>query len=98
MQVKKQWNKLVVRDNCHPLKSMIVLWGQIPLWIVQSVSLRNHINMMPDPGLLQAKLIYTELTIGGFGWIPNLTEVDASFILPVSLGLLNLTIVEVTYR
>jgi mitochondrial inner membrane protein COX18 len=92
--LKKQWNKLIVRDNCHPAKTMILLWGQIPLWICQSVALRNLINMLPDPSSLEAKITYTELTIGGFGWIPNLTEVDQSFIIPVVLGLTNLAIIE----
>jgi mitochondrial inner membrane protein COX18 len=92
--LKKQWHELIVRDNCHPAKTMILLWGQIPLWICQSVALRNLIHMMPDPTSLEAKITFTELTIGGFGWIPNLTEVDASFIIPVVLGVTNLAIIE----
>lgn len=54
--------------------------------------------MLPDPNLLQTKLIFTELTIGGFGWIPNLTEVDSSYILPIVLGLVNLSIIQVLFR
>ncbi|XP_018785475.1 PREDICTED: mitochondrial inner membrane protein COX18 [Bactrocera latifrons] len=92
--LKKQWNALIVRDNCHPAKTFIVLWGQIPLWICQSVALRNLVHMMPDPTTLQAQIIYTEMTIGGFGWIPNLTEVDSSYILPITLGVINLAIIE----
>ncbi|XP_037817737.1 cytochrome c oxidase assembly protein COX18, mitochondrial [Lucilia sericata] len=92
--IRKQWNKLVVRDNCHPAKTFIVLWGQIPLWIFQSMALRNMVSLMPDPTSLQAQIVATELTIGGFGWIPNLTEVDSSYILPVTLGLINLGIIE----
>lgn len=93
--VKKQWDLLVIRENCHPLKTFIVLWGQIPLWIIQSFALRNLIYLLPDPNSIQAKMTFTELALGGFGWIPNLTEVDGSLILPVTLGLLNLAIVEV---
>lgn len=93
--VKKQWTALIVRENCHPLKTMIVLWGQIPLWIIQSVALRNLISMMPNPNAFEAQLAFTQLSIGGFGWIPNLTEVDASYILPVMLGVLNLAIIEI---
>lgn len=72
-----------------------MLWGQIPLWIFQSVALRNLVNMLPDPTSLQAQIVVTEMTIGGFGWIPNLTEVDSSYILPVTLGIINLAIIEV---
>ncbi|XP_037939101.1 cytochrome c oxidase assembly protein COX18, mitochondrial [Teleopsis dalmanni] len=93
--IRKQWNKLVVRENCHPAKTLIVLWGQIPLWICQSVALRNIVQMLPDPNSLQAQVAFTELTIGGFGWIPNLTQVDSSYILPVALGLINLSIIQV---
>ena len=95
--MRKQWDNLIIRDNCHPLKTIIVLWGQIPLWIVQSMALRNLLNMLPDPSLLKAKLVYTELTLGGFGFIPNLTETDSSLIIPVTLGLLNLAIIEVGF-
>ncbi|XP_073843870.1 cytochrome c oxidase assembly protein COX18, mitochondrial [Musca autumnalis] len=93
--IRKQWTNLIVRDNCHPAKTFIVLWAQIPLWIFQSMALRNMINMMPDPTSLQAQIVVTEMTIGGFGWIPNLTVVDSSYILPVALGLINLGIIEI---
>lgn len=31
--VKKQWNNLIIRDNCHPMKASVILIVQIPLWI-----------------------------------------------------------------
>uniref|UniRef100_A0A8D8F762 Mitochondrial inner membrane protein COX18 n=1 Tax=Culex pipiens TaxID=7175 RepID=A0A8D8F762_CULPI len=93
--LKKQWDKLVIRENCHPAKTMIVLWGQIPLWVMMSVSFRNMVHMLPDPGSIEAQITFTELTLGGFGWIPNLTEVDHSLILPVAMGVINLAIIEI---
>lgn len=93
--VKKEWNNLIIRENCHPAKTLIVLWGQIPLWICQSAAIRNLVYLQPNPDSLQAQIAYTELTVGGFGWIPNLTDVDHSFILPVALGLINLSIIQV---
>lgn len=93
--LKKQYNKLIVRDNCHPAKSILLVLIQIPLWITLSWSIRNLIYMRPDPTSLTAQLIFTQLTVGGFGWIPNLTEVDHSLILPVTFGILNLSIIEV---
>lgn len=93
--LKKQWDNLIVRDNCHPAKSTIVLLFQIPLWITQSWAIRNLIYMQPDPTALKAQIIAAEMMLGGFGWVPNLAEVDHSLILPVTLGLLNLTIIEV---
>lgn len=47
--------------------------------------------------LIAAALVtYMELSVGGFGWIPNLLVPDESLILPVALGLINLAIVEVS--
>lgn len=54
--------------------------------------------MLPDPASAQAGIVFAQLTLGGFGWIPNLTEVDSSYILPVALGLINLCIIEVFSR
>lgn len=64
------------------------------MWISLSISLRNLVYMLPDQDL-SAKLTFTELSVGGFGFIPNLTEMDSSLILPVTLGIINLAIIEV---
>lgn len=50
--------------------------------------------MLPNQDMA-AQVTFTELSVGGFGFIPNLTVVDSSLILPVSLGLINLAIIEV---
>lgn len=77
------------------MKTVIVLWGQIPLWIIMSVSLRNLVNMLPNPNSIQSQYVYNQMMMGGVSWIPNLIEVDCSYILPVTLGIINLAIVEV---
>ncbi|XP_017784899.1 PREDICTED: mitochondrial inner membrane protein COX18 [Nicrophorus vespilloides] len=94
LTMKKEWNKLIVRDNCHPVKSSLLLWFQIPMWVSLSVSLRNLVYQLPNQDFT-AKMTLTELSVGGFGWIPNLVEVDSSLILPVTLGLINLAIIEI---
>lgn len=94
--VKLQWNKLVVRENCHPVKMMVVLWTQIPLWVCQSVAIRNMLNMLPDPNSVDAQINYALLMVGGVGWIPNLTVPDSTWILPVTFGVLNLANIELT--
>lgn len=96
--LKQQWNNLVIRENCHPVKGSIIILFQIPLWITQSWAIRNLIYIQPDPTSITAQLIGAEMMVGGFGWIPNLTEVDHSLILPITLGVLNLTIIEVSLR
>jgi inner membrane protein COX18 len=47
------------------------------------------------PLIVAAMVTCMELSVGGFGWIPNLLVPDESLILPVFLGLINLAIVEV---
>ncbi|XP_071453845.1 cytochrome c oxidase assembly protein COX18, mitochondrial isoform X2 [Hetaerina americana] len=91
--LRKQWDKLVVRDNCHPFKASLPIWFQMPLWIFLSVALRNMAYMLPHRDTA-AEMIFLQLSHGGFLWIPNLIDVDHSLILPVTLGLLNLAIVE----
>jgi mitochondrial inner membrane protein COX18 len=94
--LKKQYKNLLVRDNCHPAKSLVLILFQIPLWITQSCALRNMISMLPDPSNVNAQIVCAEMSLGGFLWIPNLIEPDQSFILPIFLGILNLAIVEVS--
>jgi len=91
--LRKEWNNLIIRDNCHPFKASILLWFQIPLWISLSISFRNLVYMLPVQDI-PAQLTYAELVVGGFGVIPNLTIPDTSWLFPVTLGLLNLIIIE----
>ncbi|KAK8730820.1 hypothetical protein OTU49_007949 [Cherax quadricarinatus] len=90
---RKIWKELVIRENCHPFKTSILLWVQIPLWIAMTMSFRNMASMMPHQDTA-AQVLFLELSVGGFGWIPNLTQVDHSLILPIAMGVLNLIIIE----
>ena len=92
--LKKQWNKLIIRDNCHPVKASLLIWFQIPLWISFSVALRNLAYKLPESNL-NNDIIYNQLSIEGFGWISNLTQIDPFFILPLTFGLINLGIIEI---
>ncbi|XP_011691054.1 PREDICTED: mitochondrial inner membrane protein COX18 isoform X2 [Wasmannia auropunctata] len=93
-QMKKQWNKLIVRENCHPAKASLLILVQVPLWISLSMSIRNFCYMLPkqDAG---AYTTYQEFSTDGFLWISNLTIPD-SFVLPIAMGLFNLAIIEIT--
>ena len=39
--MKRLQRELFIRDNCHPLKSTIIAWVQIPMWVSLSLALRN---------------------------------------------------------
>ncbi|XP_034936422.1 cytochrome c oxidase assembly protein COX18, mitochondrial [Chelonus insularis] len=80
--VREEYKKLVIKENCHPLKAFIVLLLQIPMWVILSASLRNLSCMLPHPtpAGIQA---FQQLSVEGFGWISNLTATDPWWILPV---------------
>ncbi|XP_055315925.1 cytochrome c oxidase assembly protein COX18, mitochondrial [Sitodiplosis mosellana] len=89
-----QYRKLIERDNCHPLKTTVLFWFQIPIWICHSIGIRNILSMRPDPNSYRALIAYTQMTVGGFLWIPNLIETDTSYILPVLWCITNLVNIE----
>ncbi|XP_064458077.1 cytochrome c oxidase assembly protein COX18, mitochondrial-like [Ornithodoros turicata] len=91
--LKKQINKLIIRDNCHPFKSTVVMLVQIPVWISFSVALRNMAFMMPYQDMA-AQALFLELSVGGALWFTNLTVPDPLFIMPVLLGAVNLLNIE----
>ncbi|XP_029836166.3 cytochrome c oxidase assembly protein COX18, mitochondrial [Ixodes scapularis] len=91
--LKKQINNLIVRDNCHPFKSSLVIWFQLPLWISLSVALRNMAYMMPYQDMA-AQALFLELSVGGALWFPNLTLPDPLFVMPLLLGITNLLNIE----
>ncbi|OXU30250.1 hypothetical protein TSAR_008820 [Trichomalopsis sarcophagae] len=93
LAVKKEWSDLVQRENCHPAKSYILVLIQLPLWFSFSIATRNLSYMLPHPDV-SAQITYMEMMVGGFGWVKNLTDVDHFLILPVTLGLLNLAVLE----
>ncbi|RXG54762.1 Mitochondrial inner membrane protein COX18 [Armadillidium vulgare] len=45
--------------------------------------------------VLEAQILCMELSHGGFGWLPNLTEVDHSLILPFVMCICNILIVDI---
>lgn len=94
MNLKSQYQKLIERDNCHPFKTTVTVWFQFPIWICQSIALRNICSLRPDPNAYSAIIAFTQLSVGGFIWIPNLIENDVSYILPVTMALFNLTNIE----
>ncbi|XP_055452461.1 cytochrome c oxidase assembly protein COX18, mitochondrial isoform X1 [Psammomys obesus] len=86
-------SELYVRDNCHPFKATVLVWVQLPMWIFISVALRNL-----STGATHSEAgvsVQEQLAAGGTLWFPDLTAVDYTWILPVSLGVVNLLIVEI---
>ncbi|XP_059699497.1 cytochrome c oxidase assembly protein COX18, mitochondrial isoform X1 [Haemorhous mexicanus] len=81
--------ELYVRDNCHPFKATLLLWVQVPMWVCVSLALRNC-----SVGAL-GSAVQEQFSSGGTLWFTDLTAPDSTWILPVSLGLVNLLVVEI---
>ncbi|XP_028942657.1 cytochrome c oxidase assembly protein COX18, mitochondrial, partial [Antrostomus carolinensis] len=85
--------ELYVRDNCHPFRATLLVWVQIPMWVCVSLALRNcSVGATDSEGGIH---IQEEFSAGGTLWFTDLTAPDSTWILPVSLGLVNLLIVEI---
>ncbi|XP_036270117.1 cytochrome c oxidase assembly protein COX18, mitochondrial isoform X2 [Pipistrellus kuhlii] len=86
-------SELYVRDNCHPFKATVLVWIQLPMWIFMSVALRNF-----STGATHSEAgfsVQEQLATGGVLWIPDLTALDSTWILPICIGAINLVIVEI---
>lgn len=94
--VKKQHDELIQKHNCHPAKAGVLILFQIPLWITNSCAIRNLMSGKPDPESHEAITTMAEFALGGFAFIPNLLDVDHSLIFPVTFGILNLVIIELS--
>ncbi|KAM9236923.1 cytochrome c oxidase assembly protein COX18, mitochondrial [Leptosomus discolor] len=81
--------ELYIRDNCHPFKATLLVWVQVPMWVCVSVALRNC-----SVGAVDSE-VQEQFSAGGTLWFTDLTAPDSTWILPVSLGLVNLLIVEI---
>ncbi|XP_027570340.2 cytochrome c oxidase assembly protein COX18, mitochondrial [Pipra filicauda] len=81
--------ELYIRDNCHPFKATLLVWVQIPMWVCVSLALRNC-----SIGAVGSE-VQEQFSSGGALWFTDLTAPDSTWILPVSLGLVNLLIVEI---
>ncbi|KAM9677839.1 cytochrome c oxidase assembly protein COX18, mitochondrial isoform 2-T6 [Trichechus inunguis] len=88
-------SELYVRDNCHPFKATVLVWIQLPMWIFISVALRNFsMGATHSEGFS----VQEQLATGGVLWFPDLTALDSTWILPVSVGVINLLIVEPDHK
>ncbi|XP_045356964.1 LOW QUALITY PROTEIN: cytochrome c oxidase assembly protein COX18, mitochondrial-like [Leopardus geoffroyi] len=86
-------SELYVRDNCHPLKASVLVWIRFPMWIFMSVALWNLSTgaTHSDVGFS----IQEQLPTSGVLWFPDLTALDSSWILLISVGVISLLIVEI---
>lgn len=91
-----QYRKMIERDNCHPFKTTILHWFQIPIWVCHSIGIRNILTMQPDPMSAHAIQIFSQISVGGFLWLPSLIDADTTYILPAIWCITNLINIELS--
>ncbi|KAL8619223.1 hypothetical protein ACOMHN_050005 [Nucella lapillus] len=93
--MNKLVKELYMRDHCHPAKSSLVLWFQIPMWVCLSFALRNMTGFVPAAASTTESLaLCPDLQTEGTLWFPDLTAPDSTWVLPLLLGLTNLLNIE----
>jgi len=87
---KELYQMEVIKRNCAASKIYLPLLLQIPLWITATVSIRNLSTgyAATRAALPMADQRLAELSSQGFGWVPDLTLPDSTWILPVTIGFL----------
>jgi inner membrane protein COX18 len=80
----------VIDYNCHMAKLFLPLYVQIPVWMFNSIAIRNMAMMRASPDRFQVAPVeewYIQMAAEGALWFPNLTEPDPFFILPLLVGI-----------
>ncbi|XP_071117534.1 cytochrome c oxidase assembly protein COX18, mitochondrial-like [Haliotis cracherodii] len=95
--MKRLMHDIYVRENCHPLKGHVVQIVQLPVWLCMSFALRNMSGSVPAIGL-ESPVLCPELMTEGMLWFRDLTVPDPTFILPLSVGLINLIMLEMQFK
>ncbi|ELU08699.1 hypothetical protein CAPTEDRAFT_181352 [Capitella teleta] len=94
--LKRHVNELYVRDNCHPMKTKVMPYTQIPLWISLSFALRNMTGIQPF-SMKESGVTYPSLGEEGALWFSNLLLPDPLIILPLMMALVNTANTEMMF-
>ncbi|KAF0444828.1 60Kd inner membrane protein-domain-containing protein [Gigaspora margarita] len=94
----------------HPIKSYLMPWYQIPLFICMSFTLREMINSAEDKKKINTNICediesiaddniintkkLNDFTNGGVLWFPDLTIADSTWFFPLAIGFTNLFNIE----
>ncbi|KAK6187673.1 hypothetical protein SNE40_005649 [Patella caerulea] len=94
--MRNKVSELYIRENCHPRKTNIVAYVQLPMWICLSFALRNMSGASPVMNA-ESSVQYADFKTEGTLWFTDLTQPDSTYILPVLLGLITFTNIEMFY-
>ncbi|KAJ1970261.1 hypothetical protein IWQ62_000090 [Dispira parvispora] len=100
-QLQRQVQELYHKHDCTPLFRFLLPWVQIPLFVTTSLAVRRLCGL-PIPfykdSLLSMTSSVTELSHGGTLWFTDLVQPDPTFVLPVLIGAVHLTNIQLITR
>jgi inner membrane protein COX18 len=92
--------QLILDNNLHPFKRVIVILFQIPIWVTMSCALSNLCLRSPyihEPKIRElATEAAPQLQTEGLLWFQDLTLSDPTYVLPVLFGTMFMANVVVT--
>ncbi|KAI9202975.1 60Kd inner membrane protein-domain-containing protein [Polychytrium aggregatum] len=92
-QYQAKLTELYRIHNCHPLKTFLVPWVQLPLFVSMSFALRK-LTAFPLPWMDTPPQPAPGIVEGGLGWFVDLSAADPTMIFPVFIGLCHLTTIQ----
>jgi membrane protein insertase Oxa1/YidC/SpoIIIJ len=98
MQVKNRMKVIYERHGATKLRIILPSVVQIPLFILVSLALRAMSGWTGWYDVGMTAPMEPLLRAEGFGAIQDLTRPDGSYVLPVLIGLMGITNVEVTQK
>jgi len=73
---KKHWRRIVEENNCHPMRSIALIFMQFPFWISFSSALRNIVYAVPLPRTPEMTERWFQIYSEGTPWVESLVLPD----------------------
>ncbi|XP_032228236.1 cytochrome c oxidase assembly protein COX18, mitochondrial isoform X2 [Nematostella vectensis] len=92
---RRMMYELYQGEGCNPIKMFLLPWIQLPLWILISLSLRSMTGTsysQRNSGDLP--VLCPEMASEGALWFPDLLVPDPTIMIPLAVGICNLTNIE----
>lgn len=93
---RERRHEMIIKNNCHPAKTLITVLIQAPIWVCLSSALRNLVLMLPSRDI-DAQIIFLQMKASSFLWLSDLTLPDQTWTIPICLAAVNLFLLQVNY-
>ncbi|KXS16100.1 hypothetical protein M427DRAFT_300791 [Gonapodya prolifera JEL478] len=90
---RERVRSLYASHQYHPLRTLLLPWVQVPLWVSVSFALRGMVGYVPESAWWSALVggaPVPGMEEGGTLWFENLTRADETLFFPLAVGWTNL--------